>query len=219
MPPLTPITRAILIAMAAGFMLQQWLGDVIFVNFALWPPGLDQVVSIGGDAQALGFKPWQLVTYAFLHGGWMHLLFNGIALWSFGGAVETRLGPQRYLMFFTACVVGAAVLYLLTLPAPSPGQLPAPAVGASGGIYGVLLAFAIYYPRARMMLVFPPIPMPAWLLVALFIGADLLLGIGRVATGVAHFAHLGGALTGIALLLWWRRSPPRSPPGGGPAQR
>lgn len=212
MPPLTPVTRAILIAMVLGFLLQQWQGERVLAWFALWPFDLEQTILVHGAPFRLGFQPWQMITYAFLHGGFMHLLFNSIALWSFGGAVEHRLGARRFLFFFVACVIGSAVAQLLTLPASGAGQPLTPTVGASGGIYGVLLAFAIFFPRARMMLVFPPIPMPAWLLVLLFITADLALGFGRFHTGIAHFAHLGGALTGVLLLLAWRRSPPRDPP-------
>ena len=211
MPPLTPVTRAILIAMVLGFLVQQWLGETVLAWFALWPFDLEQTILMKGEPFRLGFHAWQMVTYGFLHGNFWHLLFNGVALWSFGGAVEHRLGARRYLFFFVACVIGSAVAQLLTLPPSGPGVSPTPTVGASGGIYGVLIAFAMFFPRARMMLMFPPIPMPAWLLVLLFIGADLALGVGRVATGVAHFAHLGGALTGVLLILAWRRPPPNNP--------
>ncbi len=217
MPPLTPVTRALLIAMVLGFAFQQWRGEAVLAWFALWPFDLDRTILVDGSTFRLAFQPWQVLTYALLHGGFMHLLFNSIALWSFGGAVEHRLGARRYLVFFVACVLGSALAQLLTLPPAGPGQAMTPTVGASGGIYGVLIAFAMFFPRARMMLVFPPIPMPAWLLVLLFIGADLALGLGRVSTGIAHFAHLGGALTGVLLLLAWHRipqhrRPPRDPP-------
>ncbi len=209
MPPLTPVARAILIAMVAGFLLQQWQGDIVLAQFALWPLGTDQVIGVEGESFRLEFHAWQMLSYALLHGGFAHLLFNGIALWSFGGAVEQRLGSRRFGILFLACVIGSAVAQLMTLPAPMPGQEAplTPTVGASGGIYGVLLAFAMFFPRARMMLIFPPIPMPAWLLVGLFIAADLALGFGRVSTGIAHFAHLGGALTGVLLVLYWRDRP------------
>ena len=207
MPPLTPVTRALLVAMVLGFILQRWQGEAVLAWFALWPVDLDQTILVNGEPYRLRFHAWQMLTYALLHGGFMHLMFNGIALWSFGGAVEHRLGARRFLLFFGACVIGSAVAQLLTLPGSGTGQPLMPTVGASGGIYGVLIAFALFFPRARMMLVFPPIPMPAWLLVLLFIGADLALGFGRVATGIAHFAHLGGALTGVLLLLAWRRPP------------
>lgn len=210
MPPLTPVTRALLVAMVLGFLLQQWQGERVLAWFALWPLGLDQAILLDGAPFRLGFRAWQIITYAFLHGGFMHLLFNGIALWSFGGAVEHRLGARRFLGFFVLCVVGSAVAQLLTLSMVGGGEPRTPTVGASGGIYGVLLAFAMFFPRARMMLVFPPIPMPAWLLVLLFIAADLVLGFGRIHTGIAHFAHLGGALTGVLLVLLWRRPASRS---------
>ncbi|MEO6064654.1 MAG: rhomboid family intramembrane serine protease [Lysobacterales bacterium] len=205
MPPLTPVTRALLVAMVLGFLLQQWRGEVVLAWFALWPFDLDHTISASGEPFRLAFHWWQMLTYALLHGNFIHLMFNGIALGSFGGAVAHRLGARRFLLFFALCVIGSAVAQLLTLPASGSGQPLTPTVGASGGIYGVLIAFAFFFPRARMMLIFPPIPMPAWLLVLLFIGADLALGLGRVSTGIAHFAHLGGALTGVLLLLLWRR--------------
>lgn len=212
MPPLTPVTRALLVAMVLGFVFQQWRAESVLAWFALWPFDLERTIMVDGEPFHLGFRPWQMLTYALLHGDFMHLLFNSIALWSFGGAVEHRLGARRFLVFFVACVLGSALAQLLTLPSSGPGQALTPTVGASGGIYGVLIAFAMFFPRARMMLVFPPIPMPAWLLVLLFIAADLALGFGRVATGIAHFAHLGGALTGVLLLLAWHRIPQHPPP-------
>ncbi len=212
MPPLTPVTRALLVAMVLGFALQQWRGETMLAWFALWPIDLDRTILVDGEPFRLQFHAWQMLSYAFLHGGFPHLLFNGIALWSFGGAVEHRLGARRFLLYFVLCTLGSAVAQLMTLPHAGAGQPLTPTVGASGGIYGVLIAFAMFFPRARMMLVFPPIPMPAWLLVLLFIVADLALGLGRVSTGIAHFAHLGGALTGVLLLLAWRRpSPPERP--------
>jgi membrane associated rhomboid family serine protease len=160
-------------------------------QFALWPPG-------GMDSR---FAPWQLVTYAFLHGGLMHLAFNMFALYMFGGAIEQVFGMRRYLTYYFVCVVSAALTQLVF--AGIAGVIY-PTVGASGGVFGLLLAYAIYFPHNRIILLFPPIPMPARMFVALYAALELFLGVSGAEGGVAHFAHLGGLVGGFALLRHWR---------------
>ena len=122
---------------------------------------------------ASGFGPWQLVTYAFLHGGLLHLVFNMFALYMFGGAIERVFGGRRYLTYYLVCVVSAA---LTQLASPRYRRFY-PTVGASGGVFGLLLAYAIYFPNNRVMLMFPPIPMRARDFVVVYAALELVLGV------------------------------------------
>jgi membrane associated rhomboid family serine protease len=183
-----PAILALLVANGATFLLQAMAGDPLLERFALWPLGPY-------------FEPWQVVTYAFLHGSAMHLLFNTLTLYMFGCDLERMWGARRFVLFYLASVLAAAGAQLAITHAT--GAIH-PTVGASGGVYGVLLAFAVHFPRRRMMLLFPPIPMPAWLLVPLFGVFELTLGVTNSQDGIAHFAHLGGMLGGAGVLLLWR---------------
>jgi membrane associated rhomboid family serine protease len=143
-----------------------------------------------------------LLTYGFLHGGLTHLFFNMFALYMFGGEIERLLGSRRFLTYYLACVIGAAVAQLVVVSNVT--MPPIPTVGASGGVFGLLLAFGMAFPQRRIMLLFPPIPMPAWLFVTLYGLLELYLGVTGSGQGVAHFAHLGGMVAGYALLVYWR---------------
>lgn len=192
---ITPLNKALIGANVAVFLLQGLAGRELMLWFALWPP---QMVTLEGSL----FRPWQLLTYGFLHGSWTHLFFNMFALFMFGSDIERLFGARRYLVYYLACVVGAALMHLLV--AQSAGLPPAPVVGASGGVFGLLLAFGMAYPRRQLMLLFPPIPMPAWLFVTLYGVMELYLGVSSTNTGVAHFAHLGGMVTGFVIIRYWR---------------
>ncbi|HEY8538628.1 MAG TPA: rhomboid family intramembrane serine protease, partial [Steroidobacteraceae bacterium] len=120
----------------------------------------------------------------------------------FGSEVERLFGPRRYLTYYLLCVIGAALMHLIVVEAA--GMRLVPAVGASGGVFGLLLAFGMAWPHRKLMLLFPPIPMPAWLFVTLYGLLELYLGITQTAQGVAHFAHLGGMATGFVLIRYWR---------------
>jgi len=183
-----PVTLWLLIGNVAVFLL----GIAPYSDFALWPPG-------GFDSR---FEPWQLVTYSFLHGGFAHIFFNMFALYMFGSEIERLFGSRFYAMYYFAAVVTAAITHLVI--SAWMGAAPVPMVGASGGIYGLLLAFGIYFPHRRVMLLFPPIPMPARVFVFGFAALELVLGITQTAAGVAHFAHLGGMLGGW-LMIQYRR--------------
>ena len=192
MPPLPPITQALLLLNVAVFCLDIFLGSWFTRLFALWP--------IGG-----GFLPWQIVSYAFLHGSVMHLFFNMLGLWMFGGELERLWGPKRFLQFFFASVLTAALTQLL-VAALSGAHYPT--VGASGGLFGLLLAFGMMFPNRIIMPLFPPIPMKAKIFVAVFGGLELLFGVTGTMEGVAHFAHLGGMLGGFLMIRYWQgRSP------------
>jgi membrane associated rhomboid family serine protease len=143
---------------------------------------------------------WQILTYGFLHGNVMHIAFNMFALWMFGRELEWLMGSQRFLIYFLVCVVGAALVQLLV--ASFQGGLY-PTVGASGGVFGILLAYGLTFPNRIVMLLFPPIPMKAKYFVLFYGLLELYLGVSGNAPGVANFAHLGGMLFGFLLLQYW----------------
>jgi membrane associated rhomboid family serine protease len=196
---LPPVTRTLIIANAAVFVAQYAIGGVLFRYFALWPPSPAGEFGLPGAGT---FQVWQLVTYGFMHGSLMHLLFNMLALYMFGGEIERVWGERRYTIYYFACVIGAAVAQLTVVTLQ--GGMPYPTVGASGGVFGLLLAFGMMFPRRMILLIFPPVPMPAWLFVTLYGIIELVLGVTGSQAGVAHFAHLGGMVAGFALVQYWR---------------
>jgi membrane associated rhomboid family serine protease len=170
--------------------------------FALWP-----LQPLDG---AVYFRFWQIVSYSFLHStqNYMHLLFNMWSLWMFGEAVEQAMGPRRFLALYFAAVVTAAFSQLV-VPIMF-GAPPAPTIGASGGVFGVMLAFGMLYPRAKILLFFA-LPMPAYVFVPLAALLELVLGVTHSQSGVAHFAHLGGLIgAGLVVLQWRRRRSPKN---------
>lgn len=187
--------RTIFIATLIGFLVELALGEPIFYGLALWP------------LQA-GFMPWQLVTYAFLHASLSHFAFNMFGLWMFGRELELWLGRQGIIRLYFASVLSAAAMQLLVT---SLSGTVYPTVGASGGVFGVLLAYAVLFPNRVVMLLFPPIPLPAWLFVTLYAGIELTLGVSGSQEGVAHFAHLGGMVGGYLVIRHWRRGRGRRP--------
>jgi membrane associated rhomboid family serine protease len=190
-----PATQAIIGVNVVVFLLQGTLGDSTTLLFALWPLGPSP---FGPD---VGFMPWQLVTYGFLHGGFAHIFFNMFAVYMFGSTLEQFLGTRFYVLLYFASVVTAA---LTQLGVNELMGSPYPTLGASGGVFGLLLAFGMFFPHQRIMLLFPPIPMPAWVAVTAFGALELFFGITGTQAGVANFAHLGGML-GAFLLIQWRR--------------
>ena len=195
---LPPVTRNLLIANIAVFLLQQVMGDAILQYFALWPLGSGL------------FGVWQIVTSAFLHGGVTHILFNMIALYMFGGAIERTLGARNFTIYYFVCAIVASLLQLAVLWFFPPAEY-GPTLGASGAIFGLLLAFGMMYPHEKVMLMFLPIPMPAWLFVTGYAVVELTMGVTGFEPGVAHFAHLGGMLGGIVLIEYWRGRLPLKP--------
>ena len=192
MPPMPPVTQALMLINVAAFCIEYFIGPWFTRALALWP--------IGG-----GFLPWQLVSYAFLHGSIPHLFFNMLGLWMFGSELERLWGPKRFLQFYFACVLTAAMAQLLV--AALTGAIY-PTVGASGGLFGLLLAFGMTFPNRTIVPLFPPIPMKAKVFVAIFGGLELLFGVTGTMQGVAHFAHLGGMLGGFLMIRYWQgRSP------------
>jgi len=192
-PTLPPLTQALLIANVAMFFLMQVAPPALIGYLALWPLGSGL------------FMPWQVASYAFLHANLTHLAFNMFGLWMFGAELERVWGTRRLAAFYAVSVVVAALAQLLVTA--SIGSL-APTVGASGGLFGLLVGFAMVFPNRRITPLFPPIPMPAWMFVTLYGVIELTLGVTGSASGVAHFAHLGGLLGGWLVIQYWRGRAP-----------
>jgi membrane associated rhomboid family serine protease len=205
------ITKLLLIANAVGYVLQALLGNQALLSLMLWPWS-DAVFS--HEAMAPSFMPWQLLSYSLLHGGLMHLAFNMLALVMFGAPLEYTWGERRFLTYYLVCVVGAGLCQLAVGSyAVANGADPYPTIGASGGVFGLLLAYGMLFPNHRVMLLFPPIPMKARTLVILYGLFELSAGFSGLQPGVAHFAHLGGMLFGWLLIRYWRGQPPFSKGG------
>jgi membrane associated rhomboid family serine protease len=187
-------TRALIVINVAVFALQALYDDLLISLFALWPIGHFPIEELH---TTVGFEPWQLITYAFLHGSFMHIGLNMLALFIFGPDVERELGTGRYLVLYFAAVISAACVQLLTMAGAGDVY---PTIGASGGIFGVLLAYGMLFPHRILVLLFPPIPLPAWLMVTIYGLIELANGVFGTQAGIAHFAHLGGML-GAYLVL------------------
>jgi membrane associated rhomboid family serine protease len=189
------------------------------------------------------FRSWQVVTHMFMHGGFVHLLFNMFALWMFGRVLEQVWGPKRFLMYYLVTGLGAAfffelvqyIQYTKVMAVISPEQLQmiydsggeaisqgrnfadsqmgklnsilnVPVVGASGAVYGVLLAFGVLFPNTQLMFIFPPIPVKAKYVVIGYAAIELYLAITSPGSGIAHTAHLGGMIFGYLLIRYWRKT-------------
>jgi membrane associated rhomboid family serine protease len=191
---ITPTNKAIILTTVGVYILQLLLGNAM-APFALWPP------------QSGFFRPWQLLTYGFMHDAYgqyrfLHIFFNMFAVFMFGSAVEQLFGSRRYLVYYLVCMVGAALMQIIVVTVAK--LPPAPVLGASGAVFGLLLAYGMAYPR-RELIIFPiPVPIQAWLAVTLYGAMELFLGVTRTASGVAHFAHLGGMATGFVLIRYWQ---------------
>jgi membrane associated rhomboid family serine protease len=192
MPPLPPITQALMMVNVVAFFLDWLAGGLLSRWLALYP-------------LAFGFLPYQVVTYAFMHGDFAHLFFNMIGLWTFGAELERLWGPKRFLQFYFASLLTAALTQLLVTWLLGSVY---PTVGASGALFGLLLAFGMLFPNRQVMLIIPPIPLKAKTLVLIFGGLALLLGVTGTASGIAHFAHLGGMVGGFLMIRYWRGQPP-----------
>jgi membrane associated rhomboid family serine protease len=192
----SPIIKSLMIINVVVYLLQHWFFGLLTMGgtpveyhlmryFALQP------------IESGTLYPWQFITYQFMHGGFFHLFFNMFALWMFGSELESVWGGRRFLAFYLISGVGAAALQLAMGYVLGSG---APTVGASGSIQGLLIAFGFMFPD-RPIFIFPiPVPVPAKFFVLFWIGIDVLSGITGADRGVAHFAHIGGAICGYVLL-------------------
>lgn len=201
-----PVTRHLLIINVLMYIATMVNENFMLGTFAMFYP-----------ASPL-FRWWQPLTHMFMHGGIWHILFNMYTLVMFGMVVERALDTKKFLILYFVAGLGAVALHTgvewlqvsrLMAAGEAAGVIDlyrTPVVGASGAIYGVLVAFAMLYPEARMTLIFPPVTLDAKWMVAIFIGIELFTGITGTQMGIAHFAHLGGALFGFLLVLYWRKS-------------
>ena len=199
----SPAVFNLLIANTVAYLATMLLSnDTIYGLFALFP------------IESPFFKIWQPVTYMFLHGGFSHLFFNMFALWMFGRDLELEMGSKRFLLYYFVCGVGAAIIQQLMARIDLAGipeqsiaymqYLCTPTVGASGAVFGLLLAFGMFHPNATIMLLFPPIPMKAKWFVIVYGLVELFFGMTGRMDSVAHFAHIGGMFWGWLLIMWWR---------------
>jgi membrane associated rhomboid family serine protease len=193
-----PAVKGLIAANVAMFLLQSVSHGSLDELLALWP-----LTPIDGRVY---FHVWQIVTYAFLHStdNIAHLLFNMLGLWMFGTEIERYVGARRLLACFFASVITAALTQLFVpelLGAP-----PAATIGASGGVFGLLLAYALMFPNRKVVPLIPPIPMPAWVFATIYAGLELFMGVTGTLSGIAHFAHLGGMIGSALVVLGWRRA-------------
>ncbi|MBD8527736.1 rhomboid family intramembrane serine protease [Pseudomarimonas arenosa] len=201
---LPPVTRALLISNVAVFVLQM-LQPGLFNDFMLWPWGDYLVRDQQGQVVNVGFLPWQVFSYGFMHGGLSHLFLNMFALYMFGGPIEQAWGTRRFSIYYFTCLIGAGLIQLLvaTSAVQADGGLY-PTVGASGAVFGLLLAFGMQWPNRQILLLIPPIPMKARTFVIVYGLIELVMGVTGTQSGVAHFAHLGGMAFGFGLIQYWR---------------
>ena len=211
-----PIIKNLLILNGLFFMalLTPPLGSILFEWLALWPLGISEAAArlgaFGGGQglQELGsFWPWQLVSYAFLHGSMGHLFINMFALWMFGVQIENVWGSRRFGIYYFACVIGAGLVQMTV--AYVTGSF-APTVGASGGVFGILLAFGMMFPDQPIYIYFLFPVKAKWLVIGygLF---ELYAGVAGAQSQVANFAHLGGMVFGFFLIQYWRGKLPWKP--------
>ncbi|MFI3323425.1 MAG: rhomboid family intramembrane serine protease [Rikenellaceae bacterium] len=164
--------------------------DFFYRYFALW--GVNSPL----------FKPFQVVTYMFMHANVNHLFFNMFSLWMFGRTLEQVFGQKRFLTYYMVCGISAGLIQL-AVSAATNGMYPT--VGASGSVFGLLLAFGVLFPNQIIMLLIPPIPIKAKWFVMIYGVIELFLGVSGRQMGVAHFAHLGGMIGGYLLLMYWKK--------------
>lgn len=203
-----PVVKLLIYANVLMFLWQLSGNTQLIEHLALWPMGLSGRELFAGITPR--FELWQLLSYAFLHGGFAHIALNMYALWLFGSRIEYAWGSRAFAIYYIVAVLGAGLVQLLVVSLAVADGPIYPTVGASGGVFGLLLAFGLTYPNERLMLIFPPIVMRAKWFVLIYIAIELYAGVTDTWSGVAHFAHLGGMVSGFLLLLYWGRHPLRS---------
>lgn len=197
---ITPIVKHFIIINVIMFALTMLAENFMLEKFALF------------YFNSPFFKPYQLISYIFMHGGFMHILFNMYSLYIFGSVLESVWGGKKFFIYYMVTGIGAALFHLfITYLRIESGVLDPylasiiPMVGASGAIYGLLLAYGVLFPNNVLTLFFPPVSLKAKYMVFVFGGLEFLLGLGGSGDGVAHFAHLGGMLFGFVILMIWKR--------------
>lgn len=195
------VTRNIVLINVLMFIATLLNQNFMIANFAMFFPSSPY------------FRWWQVVTHMFMHGGWWHIFFNMYTFFFFGSVLERSIGTKRFLLFYFVTGLGAvalhtAIQWLMMSMGDASTQMQVlltPVLGASGAVYGVLIGYALLYPNAEMMLLFPPVRLKAKWMMLIFAGIELVTGVLGTSDGVAHFAHLGGMVFGALLILWWRK--------------
>ena len=208
-----PVVLNLIIANVVVFLaMKLYDSNMMYANFAMFNVDFRCL----GEADMTLFEPWQPLTYMFMHSSvdFSHIFFNMFSLWMFGRTLELEMGWKRFLIYYIVCGVGAALFQMgvaqIDLAHIEIGSkawyayMSTPTVGASGAIFGLLLAFGLLHPNALISLIFPPITLKAKWFVIIYGVLELLLGVTGSMSNVAHFAHLGGMFWGWLLLLWWR---------------
>ena len=202
LPPVTKNIVAINVLVFIATLVNQ---QFMVANFAMFYP------------TSPFFRPWQIITHMFMHGGFWHIFFNMYSLLMFGTVLERSIGSKKFLIFYFVTGLGAVALHTGVEWIEAQifmaneqvmayhNLLMTPTLGASGAIYGVLIGYAMVYPQSRLTLLFPPVTLTAKWMVIIFAAIELFTGITGTADGVAHFAHLGGMLFGWLLIRMWRR--------------
>ncbi len=219
--------------------------NLIIINIICFLPSLFYSHGFSGNSDPVAehfgvyyfnsplFRPWQVITHMFIHGGWVHIFFNMFVLFSFGPAVEYIMDSRRFLAFYFICGLGSIAMQMfvqaievhavtggITIPlnyANDPAVIAklqaiyyVPMVGASGAIFGVMIAFGMLYPNVELMILFIPVPVKAKYIIPVLVLYELFLGVGQFGgDDVAHFAHLGGALLGFILVKAWHIQRPK----------
>lgn len=184
----TPIVKRIFYINIAAFIITLLLASFnysIYELFALWNP------------KSGNFQLWQLITHQFLHGGFFHIIFNMLALLSLGGHVENYLGEKKFLIFYLITGAFAGIFHMILVD-----TVNVPMVGASGALFGIFSFFALAYPNEKLYAFFIPIGIRAKVLLGILIGLEVILGIVSTSDGVGHWAHVGGALMGLAFFYF-----------------
>ena len=186
-----PVTRVVLLLNIVLFLIDFFSGFFLRQILALY--------SFNTGA----FRPYQIVTHMFMHGGFSHIFFNMFGLFMFGRILESVLGSKRFFILYFLSGLGAAALQLLIYYLQG---TPAQMIGASGAIFGILIAFAMMFPNVELMIIFLPIPIKAKYLIPVYAVLELFFGIANFSSNIAHFAHLGGAIVGFILIKIWKRN-------------
>ena len=212
MGSMPPVVKNLLLINVIMYVITMITGNFMYENFALF------------YFKSPFFKPFQLVTHMFMHGGFTHIFFNMYTLFIFGGVLERVWGSQKFLLYYFVTGIGAALLHLGVMylqlqvyiadvnagdfmaRANIQALLSTPTVGASGAIYGLLLAYGMLFPNNVMQLIFPPVALKAKWFVLIIGALELLLGLSGRGGNVAHFAHLGGMIFGFFLILYWKKN-------------
>jgi membrane associated rhomboid family serine protease len=202
-----PVIKNLLIINGVVFFIQLLMDNFTFSGYPAWYLlnkwfALNPISGVDAAGEPFNFQVWQLITYQFMHGGFSHILFNMFALWMFGSSIEDVFGSKKFLIFYLLAGVSAGLLHLFV--SPLLGSLPAVTIGASGSVYGVLIAYALFFPDNLIFLYFL-IPVKAKYLIGFLVVIEFL-AVDSASSGVAHLAHLGGALFGFLYIMFDKNS-------------